>query len=220
LRVELEATFVKSITNAQDVPWLEGAKTRHWDEMVEAICRNDGDAIAELLRIFRGGVQFFIKRKIPTLSPDDLHEQIRRVFARVLIEIQNGDLFDPLQVPAFFAKTVRELAAEYCSESESEQPSGRLPVPLSISRSDREFTPYQRKRIAVATTLLRRSPKKTREIFNRYYGLGQTQEQIEAELGISDEEFQRLKSEAKARILHALEAHDCPAKKLTRYFAA
>src|SRR6185437_1408712 len=114
--------------------------------MVEAICRNDGDAIAELLRIFRGGVQFFIKRKIPTLSPEDLQEQVHRVFARVLIEIQDGGLVDSLQVPAFFAKTIRELAAEYCAEPESEQPSERLPVPLSMSRADREFTPNQRKR--------------------------------------------------------------------------
>lgn len=127
----LEDNPLDSITNVIDVPWRADSRSRHWEALVVGIRKNDCDAIAELLKIFRGGVQFVLNRKILGLSPAELQEQTHEVFRKVLTQISDGDLVDPMQVPRFLGRAVRQVADRYHPKRDSEQSVEPLPTPLA-----------------------------------------------------------------------------------------
>jgi RNA polymerase sigma-70 factor, ECF subfamily len=75
------------------------------------------------------------------------------------------------------------------------EPGGSLPD----ERESPEDTAISLQRVEIMETVLRSLSRRDREILTRFYLMEQTQEEICAEMDLSDTQFRLLKSRAKAR---------------------
>ena len=175
------------------------ASPTDWTGLVERIREGDPAGMEELYRKFSRGVRFYLCRQ---LGPQELDDRVHDAFLIVLQAIRRGELREPERLMGFIRTIVkRQVAAHIDTAVHSRrdfqdlEPGGSLPD----ERESPEESVISHEKVEIMETVLRSISRRDREILTRFYLMEQTQEEICAEMDLSDTQFRLLKSRAKAR---------------------
>jgi len=179
---------------------MEQPGGRHdWLSLVRSIQQDEPSGMEELYRVFSRGVRFYLCRQ---LGPQDLDDKVHDTFLIVVQAIKKGELREPERLMGFVRTVVRrQVAAQIDRAVQIRREQAELDSGAGVS--DHRQTPEEaailRQHEQVAESVLRSISKRDREILTRFYLKEQTQEEICAEMNLSETQFRLLKSRAKAR---------------------
>lgn len=170
-----------------------------WSDLVERIRSGEEQAMEELYRVFSRGIRYYLCRH---LGPQELDDKVHDSFLIVVQAIQNGNLREPERLMGFVRTVVRRQVAAYIDQAVQSrrdfadmEMGGRVPD----QRQNPEQKAIQGEKAGIMLKVLRGISARDREILTRFYLYEQTQEQICAEMNLSETQFRLLKSRAKAR---------------------
>ena len=171
----------------------------NWTALVERIKADDQSGMEELYRVFSRGVRFYLCRQ---LGPQDLEDKVHDTFLIVVQAVRRGELREPERLMGFVRTVVRRQVAGHIDEAVHTRrqqvgiESGTTVVDLN---RDPEETAIRQQHEEIARRVLNSISKRDREILTRFYLLEQPQEQICAQMNLTETQFRLLKSRAKAR---------------------
>jgi RNA polymerase sigma-70 factor (ECF subfamily) len=171
----------------------------NWTALVERIKADDQSGMEELYRVFSRGVRFYLCRQ---LGPQDLEDKVHDTFLIVVQAVRRGELREPERLMGFVRTVVRRQVAGHIDQAvhtrrqEVGIESGTTVVDLN---RDPEETAIRQQHEQIAQRVLNSISKRDREILTRFYLLEQSQQQICAQMNLTETQFRLLKSRAKAR---------------------
>jgi RNA polymerase sigma-70 factor (ECF subfamily) len=171
-----------------------------WSNVVELIQRGDPAGEETLYRTLLGGARLFLQRRLGTQDVDDrLHD----VFLIVAGAIRRGELQHPERLMGFVRTVLyRQLNLEIGEVIQRRNRSSDLAETAHLEAAG--LTPEQEAIAGQKVTLmkeeLREMSGRDFEILSRFYLREQPPEEICAEMGLTQVQFQLLKSRAKARL--------------------
>jgi len=170
-----------------------------WQGLVASIQRGEDAGMEELYRLFARGIRFYLCRQ---LGMQELDDKVHDTFLIVVQAIRRGDLREPDRLMGFVRTVVRrQVAAHIDQVVHSRRDEMHLDVGVRVA--DRQRNPeqnmaYQQKG-EFMREILRQLSERDREVLTRFYLHEQTQEEISAEMNLTETQFRLLKSRAKAR---------------------
>ena len=186
---------------AYDVP-SNGSKTFRptvdWPELLNRVKQNEAGAAEELYALISKGMLFFLRRQMPVhLAEERMHD----AFMIVLKAIQDGRIEDATAFPGYvITVTKRQYFHHIRSSVNATECSDEFVVnglPSKV-KDDPDSLPEAQRRSTLMAEVLRTMNTECREILNRVYVLQQSQEQVCAEMKLTDTEYRLLKSRARA----------------------
>jgi RNA polymerase sigma-70 factor (ECF subfamily) len=169
-------------------------------ELVRRIRDGEAAAVEELYGFFARGVRYFLLR---SLGPDEIDDKVHDCFVVVLEAINDGDLREPERLMGYIRTVIKRKIA---SSLELTIRQRRTHVEMDDTvcflpdgRDNPELGLVSRQQIGIARKVLEGVSGRDREILQRFYVRGQSQEQICAVMELSCNQFRLLKSRAKAR---------------------
>jgi RNA polymerase sigma factor (sigma-70 family) len=166
---------------------------------VERIRTDDPTGMEELYAVFTRGVRFYLYRQ---LGLQELEDKVHDTFLTVVQAIRRGDLREPERLMGFVRTIVRRQVAAYIDavvHDRREQASLHSGLGITDGRSDPEQDAIAHQQTEIMERVLRSISRQDREILTRFYLQGQSQEQICAEMNLTETQFRLLKSRAKSR---------------------
>ncbi len=167
--------------------------------LVERIRCGSEEGMTELYRLFSKGIRFYLCRQ---LGPQELDDKVHDTFLIVVQAIRRGDLREPERLMGFVRTVVRRQVAAYIDDAvqtrreQADLESGGI---IADAKRNPEEKAIGRQNEALMVQVLRSMSARDRDILTRFYLHEQTQEQICADMGLSETQFRLLKSRAKAR---------------------
>lgn len=195
----LSAPLETSVTPADPSGSSPATAGTHWVDLVERIKTEDQSGMEELYRVFSRGVRFYLCRQ---LGPQDLEDKVHDTFLIVVQAVRRGELREPERLMGFVRTVVRRQVAAHIDQavhSRRQQvgiENGTIVVDLNRNP---EQTASQQQHEQIAKRVLHSIAKRDREILTRFYLLEQSQDQICAQMNLTETQFRLLKSRAKAR---------------------
>jgi RNA polymerase sigma-70 factor (ECF subfamily) len=171
----------------------------NWVDLVGRVQAGDPKGMEELYRVFSRGIRFYLCRQ---LGPQELDDRLHDTFLIVVQTIRRGELREPERLMGFVRTVLRRQVVAYIDQAvrsrrEFQDLECGGAVPAEDSSPEERVISLQRTEIM--ETILRSISSRDREILTRFYLLEQTQEQICAEMKLTETQFRLLKSRAKAR---------------------
>ena len=181
-----------------------------WRNVVDLIQRGDPAGEETLYRTLLRGARKFLQRRLGTQDVDD---RVHDVFLIVAGAIRRGDVRHPEHLMAFVRTVLyRQLNLAIGEVIRCRNSSGDLSETAQLTAA--ELTPEQRaiarQKVTIMEEMLREMSDRDFEVLSRFYLREQPPKQICTEMGLTQIQFQLLKSRAKARLA------DRMGKKLTR----
>ena len=155
--------------------------------------------MAELYRLFSKGIRFYLCRQ---LGPQELDDKVHDTFLIVVQAIRRGDLREPERLMGFVRTVVRRQVAAYIDDAvqtRREQADIESGVVVADAKRNPEEKAIGRQNEDLMIQVLRSMSSRDRDILTRFYLHEQSQEQICADMNLSETQFRLLKSRAKAR---------------------
>jgi RNA polymerase sigma-70 factor (ECF subfamily) len=146
----------------------------------------------ELYQLFSRGIRFYLCRQ---LGPQELDDKVHDTFVVVVQAIRRGELREPQRLMGFVRTIVRRQVAAHIDRVVH----NRREQAEFDSTGNPEEAAIFRQRIGLIRQVLGELSERDREILTRFYIDEQSQEQICAEMGLTETQFRLLKSRAKAR---------------------
>ncbi len=177
----------------------DATSSTDWVSLVERIRIGGEDGMTELYRLFSKGIRFYLCRQ---LGPQELDDKVHDTFLIVVQAIRRGDLREPDRLMGFVRTVVRRQVASYIDEAvqtRREQTDMESGVVVADAKRNPEEKAIGRQNEALMIQVLRSMSTRDRDILTRFYLHEQTQEQICADMNLSETQFRLLKSRAKAR---------------------
>ena len=171
----------------------------NWNDLVAAVQRGDNEGMERLYAVFARGIRFLLIRQ---LGYQDVEDKIHDTFLIVVNAIRRGDLREPERLMGYVRTVVRRQVATHIDglvQSRRDMGDVELGYKLVDDRHDPEAEVLGKQRFRIMEQILRAISRRDREILTRFYLHEQTQEQICAEMGLTETQFRLLKSRAKAR---------------------
>jgi RNA polymerase sigma-70 factor, ECF subfamily len=168
-------------------------------DLVERIRSGRTDGMAELYNLFSKGIRFYLCRQ---LGPQELDDKIHDTFVVVVQAIRRGELREPERLMGFVRTIVRRQVAAHIDkvvQSRRDQLDMESTVRIADPRGNPEDAAIFHQRNELIQRVLQELGKRDREILTRFYLREQSQEQICAEMVLTETQFRLLKSRAKAR---------------------
>jgi RNA polymerase sigma-70 factor, ECF subfamily len=189
-----------------------------WPDLVARIQTGDDSGMEELYRLFARGIRFYLCRQ---LGMQELDDKVHDTFLIVVQAIRRGDLREPDRLMGFVRTVVRrQVAAHIDQVVHSRRDEMHLDVGVRVA--DRRRNPEQnmahQQKGDFMRDILRQLSERDREILTRFYLHEDTQEEICAEMSLTETQFRLLKSRAKARF-GELGKRRLQQKALTPYFS-
>jgi len=153
----------------------------------------------ELYGLFSRGVRFYLYRQ---LGLQELEDKVHDIFLIVVQAIRRGELRDPERLMGFVRTVVRRQVVAYIDsvvQDRKEQAGLHCGLGVTDARSNPEEDAIRRQQAEIMKKVLHSISRRDREILTRFYLLGQPQEQICAEMNLTETQFRLLKSRAKMR---------------------
>jgi RNA polymerase sigma-70 factor (ECF subfamily) len=172
---------------------------RDWFSLVERIKSGDQPAMTELYGLFSRGIRFYLCRQ---LGPQELDDKVHDTFLIVVNAVQRGDLREPERLMGFVRTVVRRQVAAYIDQAvqtRREQADIEGGAVVADAHSNPEQTAIGKQNEDLMRQVLRSMSSRDRDILMRFYLQEQTQEQICADMNLTETQFRLLKSRAKAR---------------------
>lgn len=189
-----------------------------WPDLVARIQRGDDAGMEELYRLFARGIRFYLCRQ---LGMQELDDKVHDTFLIVVQAIRRGDLREPERLMGFVRTVVRrQVAAHIDQVVHSRRDEMHLDVGVRVAdgrRNPEQSMAYLQKG-EFMRDILRQLSDRDRAILTRFYLHEETQEEICAEMGLTETQFRLLKSRAKARF-GELGRRRLQQKPLTPYFS-
>ena len=167
-----------------------------WSNLVQRIRSGETDGVEELYQLFSSGIYLYLLNR---LGPRDLENKLSRIFAAVAQGIRDGELQRPERLFGFVRRTVREQMSEDSHELLNPPEDGQP------KRQSAEALAF-RKRIELMKQVLKELGARDREILSRFYLQEQSQEQICAEMSLTEIQFRLLLTGVKSRFASLREA--------------
>jgi RNA polymerase sigma-70 factor, ECF subfamily len=171
-----------------------------WASVTKRI--QDGDPAAEevLYTTLAGGARFFLQRRLGT---QDVEDQVHELFLAVTGAIRRGEVEHPERLMGFVRTVLfrqlsgeigrnvrrRDTAADFDTTSQLPAP-GTTPEERAIAAQ----------KSALMAKVLRELSDRDFDVLSRFYLREQSPQQICQEMGLTQVQFQLLKSRAKARL--------------------
>lgn len=170
-----------------------------WIDLVERIQRGETDGMEELYRLFSRGIRYYLVRQ---LGPQELDDKIHDTFVVVVQAIKRGELREPERLMGFVRTVVRRQVAAHIDravQSRRERAEVDATIQVVDPQGNPEESAISRQRRDIIHRVLSQLSGRDREILTRFYLYEQSQEQICADMDLTDTQFRLLKSRAKAR---------------------
>jgi RNA polymerase sigma factor (sigma-70 family) len=199
------AASMEAAIESNAVDQIPGADEAYagWVELVQRIqapeTGSQAEGMEELYQLFSRGIRYYLVRQ---LGPQELEDKIHDTFVVVVQAIRRGELREPSRLMGFVRTIVRRQVAAHIDkvvQSRREQTELDTTVRVADPGNSPEETAMFSERKALIHRVLSEIPARDREILTRFYLEEQSQEQICAEMDLSDTQFRLLKSRAKAR---------------------
>src|SRR5579871_2342869 len=184
---------------AAEMGTQEPPETSNWVDLVKRIQDGKESGMEDLYRIFARGIRYYLCRQ---LGPQELDDKVHDSFLIVVQAIQRGDVREPERLMGFIRTVVRRQVAAYIDQivhTRKEEIDIEVGSRVADRRGNPEQTVALRQKAEILRNVLQRLTPKDGEILTRFYLNEQTQEQICAEMGLTETQFRLLKSRAKAR---------------------
>jgi RNA polymerase sigma-70 factor (ECF subfamily) len=171
-----------------------------WRNVVNLIQRGDPAGQETLYRTLQSGARRFLQRRLGTQDVDD---RVHDVFLIVAGAIRRGDIQHPEHLMAFVRTVLyRQLNLAIGEVIRRRDSSGDLRETANLTTA--ELTPEQRaitgQKVSLMKEMLREMSDRDVQVLSRFYLREQPPEQICTEMGLTQIQFQLLKSRAKARL--------------------
>ena len=170
-----------------------------WARLVNRIRAGDKRGMEELYEIFSSGIRFYLCRQI---GPQELDDKVHDTFLIVIQAIRRGDLREPERLMGFVRTVARRQVAAHI-DGAVHQRKEQIDLDAGLPMVDQGVNPEERaiarERVEIVKEVLAGISPRDREILTRFYLKEQTQQQICAEMSLSETQFRLLKSRAKAR---------------------
>ncbi len=164
-----------------------------WAAVVTRIQQGDSAAEELLYRTLAGGARFFLQRHLGT---QDVEDRVHDIFIIVTGAIRRGDIEQPERLMGFVRTVLFRQLNGPRREAADLDTTTELPSPAT--------TPEERaiaeQKIALMAKVLRELSDRDFAVLSRFYLREQTPRQICDEMGLTQVQFQLLKSRAKARL--------------------
>jgi RNA polymerase sigma factor (sigma-70 family) len=170
-----------------------------WADVVARVQSGSEEALTELYEVFAKGIRFFLCRQ---LGVADLDDKVHDTFLVVAQAIQRGELREPERLMGFVRTVVRRQVASYIEkavQTRRDQFDLETGAKVADAHWNPEETAMRTERAELIQFVLEELGARDREILTRFYLQEQSQEQICAEMSLSETQFRLLKSRAKAR---------------------
>jgi len=172
---------------------------QRWTSLVERIRCDDEGAMEELYSTFARGVRYYLCRH---LGVQELDDKIHDTFLIVMQAIRNGSLREPARLMGFIRTVGRRQVAAFIDQSvQGRRDFVDLEVGQQVQDKSRnpELEVIELERTRFMYRILKGISERDREILTRFYLFEQSQDQICAEMSLTETQFRLLKSRAKAR---------------------
>jgi RNA polymerase sigma factor (sigma-70 family) len=136
------------------------------------------------------------------LGPQELDDKVHDTFLIVVNAVQRGDLREPERLMGFVRTIVRRQVAAYIDQAvqtRREQADMDGGAVVADAHSNPEQTAIGKQNEDIMLQVLRSMSSRDRDILMRFYLKEQSQEQICADMNLTETQFRLLKSRAKAR---------------------
>jgi RNA polymerase sigma-70 factor, ECF subfamily len=170
-----------------------------WFSLVGRIKGGDQGAMTELYALLSRGIRFYLCRQ---LGPQELDDKVHDTFLIVVNAIRRGDLREPERLMGFVRTIVRRQVAAYIDDAvqtRREQTDIEAGVVVIDAKRNPEEKAIGKQHEDLMIQVLRSMSSRDREVLTRFYLHEQTQEQICADMDLTETQFRLLKSRAKAR---------------------
>jgi RNA polymerase sigma factor (sigma-70 family) len=170
-----------------------------WVALVERIRRGETDGMEELYQLFSRGIRYYLVRQ---LGPQELEDKIHDTFVVVVQAIKRGELREPERLMGFVRTIVRRQVAAHIDkavQSRREHAEVDATVQVADPKGNPEESAIFRQKRDLIHRVLSQLSGRDREILTRFYLYEESQEQICADMDLTDTQFRLLKSRAKAR---------------------
>ncbi|MGH9627705.1 MAG: RNA polymerase sigma factor [Bryobacteraceae bacterium] len=188
--------------NTMAAPRLAADSTPNWSNLVERIREKDSLAVEELYRALNRGLRMTLRRQ---LDAQDVEDRLHDVFLAVIGAIQNGSLRQPEALVGFAATVARrQIFAHIQTAIEARKrhlsPGAGLLCTIEVADDcNPEAEVLDRQNRELALKALQLLQPRQQEILKRFYLLEQSQEQICADMRLTETQFRLLKSRAKEK---------------------
>ncbi len=185
--------------SSADDPTLSPETYAGWVELVERIRSDESDGMEELYQLFSKGIRYYLCRQ---LGPQELDDKVHDTFLVVVQAIRRGELREPQRLMGFVRTIVRRQVAAYIDKAVHSR-RDRIEFESTIRVPDPRDNPEEhamfRQRAELIRRVLGELSARDREILTRFYLREQSQDQICADMDLTETQFRLLKSRAKAR---------------------
>jgi len=171
-----------------------------WKTVVEQIRAGDPAGGEALYRNLASGARLFLQRRLAT---QDVEDRVHELFVIVVETIRRGDLREPERLMGFVRTVLnRQLSLEISRIIHTRQTSIDLESAGDLTTADptpeQQAATYQK--IALMKQVLRTLSDREFEVLTRFYLREQPPERIRMDMGLTQTQFNLLKSRAKARL--------------------
>ena len=171
-----------------------------WKIVVEQIRAGEPPGEEDLYRNLATGARLFLQRRLGTQDVEDL---VHDLFVIVVETIRRGDLREPERLMGFVRTVLhRQLSLGISRMIHKRETSINLESAADLTAA--EPTPEQRaaayQKAAIMKQVLRKMSAPDREVLTRFYLREESPERIRMEMGLTETQFNLLKSRAKARL--------------------
>lgn len=177
-----------------------------WAALAKGIIDCDEAAITELYGIFGGALRATIARRLGNQDADDhVHECV----IMTVTALRNGRLTEPGRLIGYIQGLVRNYAnTQIALRIKTREQSAGDPDAAFRLISSRALSPeaiaMRHEKIDAARCALSGLKPRDREILNRFYLLGQSDDMIRREMGLTWTGFRNLKQRAKLALVNKL----------------
>jgi len=170
-----------------------------WPELLNRVQQNETGASQDLYLLISKGILFFLRRRMPVhIAEERMHD----VFMIVLKAIREGRIQEANAFPGYVRiVTKRQIFAHIRHSTNAVECTDEFIVNGLPSKAtdNPESILEEQQRSKLMADVLRSMNAVSREILHRFYVSEQSQEQICAEMNLTDTQFRLLKSRAKAK---------------------
>ena len=171
-----------------------------WNQVVAAIQRGDPAGEEILYRTLVNGARLFLIRRLGTQDVDD---QVHDIFLVVIQAIRRGEIEHPERLMGFVRTVLyRSLGSETRRGIRQRLAAGETdPADLSSGSASPEEQAIDRQKLALMKKLMREMSESDFEVLSRFYLREQSPKRVCEDMGLTQVQFQLLKSRAKARLV-------------------